>query len=109
MEPMLVTPGEALKLFPAWLVLGPRQVGKSSLLQKCAAGDRLSVNLDDIDVRTRAQRDPHLFSRDLRLPLLIDEIQYAPQLLSVVKPLLRMSRPACLAPQPSTLGTRADS
>ena len=75
----------ALELFPVWLLLGPRQVGKSSLLRRCAREDRQFVDLDDLDVRTRAQRDPVLFARDLRPPVLIDEIQYAPKLLSAVK------------------------
>jgi predicted AAA+ superfamily ATPase len=85
LEDLVMAPPQALQLFPVWLVLGPRQVGKSALLRRCASHDRQLVDLDDLDVRTRAQQDPYLFSRDLRLPLLIDEIQYAPQLLSVVK------------------------
>lgn len=84
-ESLLRAPTAALKLFPVWLLLGPRQVGKSSLLHKCASPDRQIVNLDDLAVRTRAEQDPLLFAANLRPPLLLDEIQYAPALLSIVK------------------------
>lgn len=86
-EQILRRPTEALRLFPVWLFLGPRQVGKSSLLRRCAEPDRQIVNLDDLATRGRAHRDPALFAADLRLPLLIDEIQYAPALLSAIKQL----------------------
>lgn len=84
-ELVLRAPADALKLFPVWLLLGPRQVGKSSLLQRCAGPDRQIVNLDDLAVRTRAAQDPVLFAANLRPPMLLDEIQYAPALLSAVK------------------------
>jgi predicted AAA+ superfamily ATPase len=84
-ERLLTQPDPALALFPVWLLLGPRQVGKSSLLQHCAHPERQLVNLDDLAMRARAVQDPELFAADLRLPLLLDEIQYAPALLSVVK------------------------
>ena len=86
-ENILRRPTEALRLFPVWLFLGPRQVGKGSLLRRCAEPDRQIVNLDDLATRGRAHRDPALFAADLRLPLLIDEIQYAPALLSAIKQL----------------------
>ena len=77
---------QALRLFPVWLFLGPRQVGKSSLLKHCSSPDRIYINLDDLNVRLSANEDPELFlSPYLGKPLLIDEIQYAPQLLSVLK------------------------
>lgn len=85
-EPILRAPSAALALFPVWLLLGPRQVGKSSLLTHCGPG-RQYVNLDDLATRARANADPVLFARELRPPLLIDEIQYAPQLLSPIKQL----------------------
>ena len=86
-QPVLSTPAEHLRLFPVWLLLGPRQVGKSSLLHKCAAGHAY-VNLDDLDTRERANRDPALFVRELVPPFIIDEIQYAPRLLSPIKQLV---------------------
>lgn len=84
LEGLLTAPAPALRLFPVWLLLGPRQVGKSSLLKRCA-GTRRFIDLDNLDVRARANQDPELFMRGLEPPLLIDEIQYAPQLLSPIK------------------------
>lgn len=84
LEPVLNAPAEQLQLFPVWLLLGPRQVGKSSLLQRCSRGHAF-INLDDLEVRERANRDPVLFLRDLDPPFVLDEIQYAPQLLTPIK------------------------
>lgn len=67
------------------MVLGLRQVGKSSLLRHMAEPGRILVDLDDLTVREAANRDPALFAKGLKLPLKIDEIQYAPALLSRVK------------------------
>lgn len=75
----------ALRLFPVWLLLGPRQVGKSSLLRRHAEPERRFVDLDDLATRQRANADPILFGRELEPPLAVDEIQYAPSLLSAVK------------------------
>ena len=86
-QPVLTAPAEHLRLFPVWLLLGPRQVGKSSLLHKCASGHAY-VNLDDLTTRERASQDPALFVRELRPPFTIDEIQYAPRLLSPIKQLV---------------------
>ena len=86
-EPVLTAPAEQLRLFPVWLLLGPRQIGKSSLLAKCAQGHAY-VSLDDIGTRERANRDPAFFMRDLTPPFVIDEIQYAPALLSPIKQLV---------------------
>ena len=86
-EPVLTIPVKQLRLFPVWLLLGPRQVGKSSLLHRCASGHRY-VDLDDLDTRERANRDPALFVRELAPPFVIDEIQYAPRLLSPIKRLV---------------------
>ncbi len=94
LQPVLDAPAEQLRFFPVWLLLGPRQVGKSSLLHRCS-GSHAYANLDDLDVRERANRDPVLFMRDLRPPFVIDEIQYAPKLLSPIK---RMVDEGGLAP-----------
>lgn len=83
-ESIINTPAAQLQLFSVWLLLGPRQAGKSSLLNKCSLGHS-HVNLDDLAVRERANRDPVLFMKDFQPPFIIDEIQYAPQLLSPIK------------------------
>ncbi len=72
--------------FPVLMVTGPRQVGKTTLLEMCAQdAPRRYVTLDDLDARTLAQSDPALFLQTWPAPVIIDEIQYAPQLFSAIK------------------------
>ncbi|MEY4591345.1 MAG: hypothetical protein RIR18_240 [Pseudomonadota bacterium] len=75
--------------FPVLMVTGPRQVGKTTLLEMCAKADasqlRRYVTLDDMDARALAQEDPALFLQTWKPPLIIDEIQYAPALFSAIK------------------------
>ena len=81
LEPVLAS---ALKQFPAIAVTGPRQSGKSTLLQQSLPSARY-VTLDDPVVRQRVQDDPELLLGADETPLIIDEIQYAPELLHYVK------------------------
>ncbi|MCL1838437.1 MAG: ATP-binding protein [Propionibacteriaceae bacterium] len=71
--------------FPILVVTGARQVGKSTMLQHLSSTDRTVVSLDDPNVRALARTDPALFLQRYTPPLLIDEIQYAPQLLPLIK------------------------
>jgi len=71
--------------FPVLMLTGPRQVGKTTLLEMCSEGARTYVTLDDLDARSLAQRDPALFLQTWQPPVTIDEIQYAPQLFSDIK------------------------
>jgi predicted AAA+ superfamily ATPase len=71
--------------FPALLVTGPRQVGKTTLLRHVAEKDRRYVSLDNPMLRELAVADPALFLERFPPPLLIDEIQYAPGLLPYLK------------------------
>jgi len=72
--------------FPVLLLTGPRQVGKTTLLEICAQeSPRNYVTLDDFDARALAQSDPALFLQTWPAPVIIDEIQYAPQLFSAIK------------------------
>ncbi len=71
--------------FPVLLVTGPRQVGKTTLLKMSATSRRQYVTLDDFNARRLAQEDPHLFVKTYPPPVIIDEIQYAPRLLSAIK------------------------
>ncbi|MCL2433775.1 MAG: ATP-binding protein [Clostridia bacterium] len=73
------------KTFPVLLVTGPRQVGKTTLLKRLADEHRSYVTLDDPDVRSMAKSDPALFMQRYTPPVLIDEIQYAPQILPHIK------------------------
>ncbi len=75
----------ASEQFPVILVTGPRQVGKTTLLQQLAEKKRRYVTLDDPAVRALAQTEPALFLERYEPPVLIDEIQYAPQLLPLIK------------------------
>lgn len=72
-------------MFPVMLVTGPRQVGKTTLLQKLSEPERKYVTLDDPDVRYLAKQDPALFMQRYTPPVLIDEIQYATELLPYIK------------------------
>jgi len=71
--------------FPVLLVTGPRQAGKSTMLEKLAGPERKIVTLDDPDVRYLANEDPALFMQRFTPPVLIDEIQYATKLLPYIK------------------------
>ena len=71
--------------FPVLLVTGPRQVGKTTLLEKIAEPERKRVTLDNPTVRMLAKTDPELFLQRYAPPVLIDEVQYAPQLFPYIK------------------------
>ena len=71
--------------FPVVLVTGPRQVGKTSLLRHLARDTRTYVTLDDPVMVALARDEPALFLRRFPPPVLIDEVQYAPQLLPLIK------------------------
>ena len=68
------------------LLIGPRQVGKTTMLEHLMKGSaRRKVTLDDAENRRLAQSDPALFLEMHPAPVLIDEVQYAPQLFSYIK------------------------
>ena len=68
------------------LLIGPRQVGKTTMLEHLMEGSgRQKVTLDDVENRRLAQSDPALFLEMHPAPVLIDEVQYAPQLFSYIK------------------------
>jgi uncharacterized protein len=76
---------ELSKQFPVLLLTGPRQVGKTTFLQHVAGKNRRYVTLDDPDLRLLAREDPSLFFQRHTPPILIDEIQYAPDLMQYIK------------------------
>lgn len=80
---------EALKYFPAILITGPRQCGKSTLAMQLATN---YITLDDITALASAKRDPQMFISNLKLPIVIDEIQKAPELLSAIKMVIDADR-----------------
>lgn len=70
------------------MITGPRQVGKSTLLNYISRKLDKKINkvtLDDLILRQQAQEDPELFLRTHETPLIIDEFQRAPELLSYIK------------------------
>ena len=68
------------------LLIGPRQVGKTTMLEHLMGGtNRQKVTLDDIENRRLAKTDPALFLELHPAPVLIDEVQYAPELFSYIK------------------------
>jgi predicted AAA+ superfamily ATPase len=75
----------AAKTFPAVIVTGPRQSGKTTLLRHMLARSHRFMSLENPDVRRRALSDPVGFLRDNPPPLILDEIQYAPELLNYIK------------------------
>lgn len=75
----------ASSAFPVVMVSGPRQVGKTTLLEHAAKQGRAYVTLDDPHVRLLAKTEPALFFQTFSPPLLIDEIQYAQELFPYIK------------------------
>lgn len=68
------------------LLIGPRQVGKTTMLEHLMEGTgRQKVTLDDTENRRLAKTDPALFLELHPAPVLIDEVQYAPELFSYIK------------------------
>lgn len=83
LEPELDKASEAFRVI---LVNGQRQVGKSTILQNLAKGTkRAYVSLDDTRLRKLAKEDPHLFLQQMPPPIIIDEVQYAPELFPCIK------------------------
>ena len=76
---------DASHQFPVLLLTGPRQAGKTTLVRQAMEPERRYVTLDDPVLRTMANEEPALFLQRFPAPVLIDEIQYAPALLPLVK------------------------
>lgn len=71
--------------FPVLLLTGPRQVGKTTLLERMADSGRKRVSLDNPTLRALAKSAPELFLQRYTPPVLIDEVQYAPELFPYIK------------------------
>ena len=71
--------------FPVLIVTGPQQVGKTTLLTHLAGRERKIVSLDNPTIRAFAKSDPELFLQRYAPPVLIDEVQYAPELFDYIK------------------------
>lgn len=74
------------KEYACILLTGPRQVGKTTLLEHIIDNVEVEfVTLDDLAERKTAQKDPELFLNSHKMPIVIDEVQYAPELFSYIK------------------------
>ena len=74
--------------YPVLLLTGPRQVGKTTMLEhliEVEGKGRKKVSLDDLTLRELAKTDPKMFFQLYQPPLLIDEVQYAPELFQYIK------------------------
>lgn len=77
---------EVSRTFKVLYLSGPRQVGKTTTLLHLSRQRKMNyVTLDDLSIRELAQRDPELFLEQYSPPLIIDEVQYAPQLFPTIK------------------------
>lgn len=73
------------KEYSCILITGPRQVGKTTVLRQLMDRNREYVTLDDLEERGLAKRDPAMFLQMHTTPVMIDEVQYAPELFSYIK------------------------
>lgn len=74
--------------YSAILLTGPRQAGKTTMLQRLSEKENIGreyVTLDDLTEREMAKNDPALFLQLHKPPVLIDEVQYAPELFTYIK------------------------
>ena len=74
--------------YPVLLLTGPRQVGKTTMLEhliEVEGKGRKKVSLDDLTLRELAKTDPKMFFQLYQPPLLIEELQYAPELFPYIK------------------------
>ena len=82
LEPVL---RRAVREFPAVVLTGPRQSGKTTLLTRTFAEEFRYVSLEPPDVRMAATEDPRGFLDMHAPPVIFDEVQHAPDLLPYIK------------------------
>jgi len=75
---------QGVKYFPALILTGPRRSGKTTLLQKLFPKASYYL-LEDPDIVARIREDPRGFLADIRLPVVLDEIQNTPEILNYIR------------------------
>lgn len=101
------TLNKMINKFPVILITGARQVGKTTLLNHLQQ-ENSSINyvsLDNMLLRAQANEDPELFLRSYETPLIIDEFQYAPNLLTYIKIKVDESRKKSMFETKEEVGT----
>ncbi len=83
---------QAARDFPVIALTGPRQSGKTTLLNHLFSKTHRYLSMDRPDIRQAAQHDPKGFFTLYPPPVLLDEIQYAPELLSYIKNIVDQHR-----------------
>lgn len=86
---------EVLAEYPAVMLVGPRQAGKTTLLLHHLGEAFNYVSLDDLEMRRLATSDPRAFLAAHADPVILDEIQHAPDLLSYIKLKIDAARHKC--------------
>lgn len=76
---------KAVKTFPVVILTGARQTGKSTLCKILLKKTHAYVSLEDPDIRMQAVSDPRTFLKNFPAPVILDEIQYAPELPSYIQ------------------------
>jgi predicted AAA+ superfamily ATPase len=89
LEPVVI---KAANQFPAIVLVGPRQSGKTTTLKHIFGGNYQILSLEPPDMRLSAQTDPRGFLNLYPPPIVFDEIQYAPELLPYIKEKIDTSR-----------------
>ncbi len=83
---------KSVAAFPVVILTGARQTGKSTLCKELLKKTHEYVSLEDPDIRKRALEDPRTFLQTHKAPLILDEIQYAPELVSYIQTIVDQKR-----------------